>query len=390
MKVCTECDGEVVRKSGIIERSIMKKSGKQVQRIQTYRCENGHTITLNNRQIWDDSFIEHVVYVYLKCLSLNTTIDIVREEYDQDILTKGLILDFIRAVADVLPSMQQIDVIFAPVRSGHVAFDGVWFKLKGEQIVLLVAFDPKTLDIINAIWREVEDARGYEELIAKVTSQMGINKIKGIYSDGDNGFMKARKRIFPHIPYQVCVFHKELRMGQIVPVKNVHRSKRMTDHKKHDMKVFQLLFRDVIYAKDKETSVQALERLKQYANSQKEIEPRFQKSYRSLTTNFKYTLTHFDHPHMQRDNNIIENFNSVFKPRLKLMKGFKKEDNIDRYLKLFLLQYRFHPLKESGRKERNGNSPLQLSDTYMPSFYNFFTFLRETLHLSYPLKKPDF
>lgn len=390
MRICTICGGEVVRKSGIIERSLMKKSGKKVQHIQTFRCKNGHTVTLNNRQIWDDSFIEHIVFVYLKCLSLNTTIDIVREEYEQDILTKGLILDFITAVADKLPSMEEIDTIFAPLRSGHVAFDGVWFKLKGAQMVLLVAFDPKTLDIVNAVWAEVEDAKEYEKLIAKVTGQIGIDKIKAVYSDGDNGFLKARKHIFPHIPYQVCVFHKELRMGQIVPVKNIHRSKRMTDQKKHNLKVFQTLFRDVIYAKDKDTSVQALERLKHYAKSQKEIEPRFQRAYRSLLTNFKYTLTHFDYPYMERDNNMIESFNSIFKPRLKLMKGFKKEDNLDRYLKLFLLQYRFHPLKESGVKARNGNSPLQLADAYVPLFYNFLTFLRETLHLSFTLKKPDF
>ena len=56
-----------------------------------------------------------------------------------DILSKAIILEFIASVGDALPSMEEIDVAFAPVRSGHVAFDGVWFKLKGEQIVLLVA-----------------------------------------------------------------------------------------------------------------------------------------------------------------------------------------------------------------------------------------------------------
>ena len=163
----------------------------------------------------------------------------------------------------------------------------------------------------------------------------------------------------------------------------------MTDQKKHDIKVFQLLFRDVIYAADKEKSSQALERLKKYVKSQKEIEPRFQKAYRSLLTNFKHTLTHFDHPHMERDNNMIENFNSVFKPRLKLMKGFKKEENIDRYLKLFLLQYRLHPLKESGMKERNGNSPLELSGTYIPKNYNFLHLLRTTFNIFYQLPQPE-
>ena len=389
MIVCPICHEKRWKRDGMMRKEIMYKRGKRVGRVQLYRCSQGHQFRKDNLPSWDDSFIEYVVFVYLKCLSLNTTVDIIRETFEMDILSKAIILEFIASVGDALPSMEEIDVAFAPVRSGHVAFDGVWFKLKGEQIVLLVAFDPKTMDVINAVWREEEDARGYEELIAKVTGQIGIDKIRAIYSDGDNGFLKARSKIFTHIPYQVCVFHKELRMGQIVPVKNIHRSKRMTDQKKHDIKIFQLLFRDVIYATDKEKSSQALERLKQYVKSQKEIEPRFQKAYRSLLTNFKYTLTHFDYPYMERDNNMIENFNSVFKPRLKLMKGFKKEANIDRYLKLFLLQYRLHPLKESGMKERNGNSPLELSGTYIPKNYNFLHLLRTTFNIFYQLPQPE-
>jgi hypothetical protein len=182
--------------------------------------------------------------------------------YEVEVLTKGLILEFIERVADALPTIDDMDGLFHPVRSGYLAVDGVWFSFGGEEIVLLVAFDPETFDIITARWEEDETERGYEQLLTDVTNKIKAVNVKGVYADGDRGFLSTLKRLLPHVPFQLCVFHKELRMGQVVPVKSVCISKHMTDQQKHDVKVFQLLFREVIYAKTKDDSIQALERLK--------------------------------------------------------------------------------------------------------------------------------
>lgn len=155
----------------------------------------------------------------------------------------------------------------------------------------------------------------------------------------------------------------------------------MSQKTKKEIKTFQKLFRAVIYAQTKEESQAALEQLTEYTN--KSHQERFKKATRSLKRNFSYTLTHFDHPGMERDNNLLECFNEIIKPRLKLMKGFKKYDNLDRYLKLFLLAYRFHPLKESRFKQRRGASPLQLASNSLPKYHNFLTLLRQQLHLNY-------
>lgn len=387
MITCPECQTKEIQRNGVVARTTMTVWGKRNKKVQTFVCENKHYFRVGEVPKWDDSFIERVVFIYLQCLSLNTTITIMREIYRDDVLTKGLILDFIEHVADALPTLDDIDRLFQPMRSGYLAFDGVWFTLQHKQIVLLVAFDPETFDIVSARFEEDETERGYEELFTQVFHKVKPTEIKGIYADGDSGFIRCRNRFLPHVPFQLCVFHKELRMGQVVPVKSVRRSKQMTSQTKHDIKVFQLLFRDVIYAKSKDDSTQALERLKRYVESTKHQQPeRFLTAYRSLNHNFTYTLTHFDHPHMRRDNNLLECFNGCLKPRLRLMKGFKKKENLDRYLKLFLLEFRFHPLKESTFKERNGNSPLEIANASLPKFYNFLTFLREELHLSYQPK----
>lgn len=365
----------------------MTINGKRVKRIQIYQCKRGHYFRDNSPDKWDDSFIEHVVYVYLECLSLNVTVNIIRATYRENILTKSLVLAFIEQVSDTLPTTAETDRIYQPKRSGYLAFDGVWFQYGAGQIVLLVCFDPETYDIVEAHWENDETQAGYERLVTEAVNKLGAINIKGTYGDGDKGLIKALKQLLPSVPFQLCVFHKELRMGQIVPVKSVRVSRKLTSFQKHDIKVFQLLFRDVIYAPSKDESVKALDRLKQYVKSNYHQQPeRFQKAYRSLVQNFKYTLTHFDYKRMRRDNNLIESFNSIFKPRLRLMKGFKKEENLDRYLKVFLLSYRFHTLKESGVETRAGRSPLEVAGVNLPEFYNFLTFLRLDLHLSYQLK----
>ncbi|OGK47169.1 hypothetical protein A3B46_02080 [Candidatus Roizmanbacteria bacterium RIFCSPLOWO2_01_FULL_39_19] len=368
----------------------MHRRGKRVGSIQLYRCQNGHQFRTDDIPPWDDSFIEYVVYVYLLCLSLNTTIDIVREMFEMDILSKGQILDFIGFVADALPTIDDLDRLYNPLRSGYLALDGVWFQYGDEEIVLLVAFDPETFDVVGARWEKEETQDGYELLITDCVNKIGITNIKGIYGDGDNGLIEAKKHLLPYAPFQVCVFHKELRMGHVVPVKSVKHSKKLTPYQKHDIKVFQLLFREVIYAESKEASYEAFDRLKAYAQSDTHRYPeRFMKAYRSLAHNFKYTLTHFDHTGMRRDNNLLECFNGCIKPRLRLMKGFKKKENLNRYLKLFLLAFRFHPLKESRFDDRRGNSPLEVAGVLLPKYYNFLKFLRTSLHLTYQPNQPE-
>lgn len=365
---------------------IMAKTGKKKRKIQNYRCDKGHYFNFHTALNYTNSFVEFVAYVYLNCLSLNTTLGIVRACYEEDLLSKAIILDFLEQIADTLPTLDDIDFLYHPRRSGYLAVDGVWFTFRGMDIVLLVCFDPETFDIIQAAWSLTEDEKAYSDMLVGVGKKLGFTTIKGIYADGDKGLMASIKKHFPLVPFQLCVVHKEMRMGQVVPVKSLTRSRRMSETTKQEIKEFQQLFRAVIYAVSKQESLQALKRLQLYVD--KSNQERFLQAYRSLKRNFAYTLTHFDHPDMLRDNNLIECFNGIIKPRLKLMKGFKKYDNLDRYLKLFLLDYRFHPLRESRFKERRGLAPLEVAGAQLPKYFNFLTLLREHLNLTYTSPSP--
>ena len=376
MVSCPVCGLSKTRKNGIDTKEVFTKSGKKTYRVQKYLCGNMHVFRMNVPFSFSDSFIEYVVYVYLRCLSLNTTVDIVRATYERTVLTKQQVLDFLELVADALPTLEDVD-----------SLDGVWFSFNEQERVLLVCFDPVSFDVIAARWEEGETTAGYERLLQTVIHKLGAHNIKGAYGDGDNGLILSLKTLLPFVPFQLCIVHKEMRMGQFVPVKSLHWSKYFTDQQKHQIREFQYLFREVIYAKTKEDSVKAMKRLGTYVKVNKQ--ERFVKAYRSLYRNFELTLTHFSNPHMERDNNLLECFNGILKPRLELMKSFKKQDNLDRYLKLFLLEFRFRPLKESRFQNRRGNSPLQLGDVYLPEYYNFLTYLRKQFKLSFQPKIPQ-
>jgi len=365
----------------MIEKTVMSKQGKRTRKVQAYRCDNGHYFQTRSNTVWTNSFIEFVVFVYLRCLSLNTSVDIVRAVYEEDLLSKRQVLGFIETVGEALPTLDDIDRLFNPKRSGYLAFDGVWFSFRDTEVVLLVCFDPETFDIVSAIWRDGEDRAGYEQLIKQVLAKIDKDRIKGIYGDGDNGLLLASKDLLGEIPFQLCIVHKELRMGQLVPVKAVRRSRKMEERVKQEIIEFQKLFRETIYAPSKQASQKSLQNLERFIKQSSQ--ERLRKAYRSLNRNFHLTLTHFDHPGMLRDNNLIECFNGCLKPRLKLMKSFKKRENLNRYLKLFLLEFRFHKLKESRFKDRRGKSPLELCDVYLPKSYNFISYLRRHLKLSF-------
>ena len=59
------------------------------------------------------------------------------------------------------------------------------------------------------------------------------------------------------------------------------------------------------------------------------------------------------------------------------MKGFKKEMNIYRRLKLILSDYRFHKIKSSKFPNLNGKLPLELAGVKLANHFNWIKSARE-------------
>lgn len=314
--------------------------------------------------MFDREIIAQAIFMYLRSLSLNSVSDIFRSWYDIDVFSKDTLITHIEEYADHIPGQFEITNWLHPVRSGFYALDGTWLKYRGRDIVLLILFDVKTLDILNWKVSRKETQESYDKLLIDAYVEMA-NNIKGFHCDGDPGLIAAIKDFFPDAPIQLCVFHKYSRAGQLVPFVRI---KNETDRE------IKKLTERVLFAPTKQEAVASLDELQRYAQEHQKHK-KLKELIGVLKRNFDLLLTHFDNPEMSPYNNVLEGFNYIVKRRTRLMKGFKKPININKWLKLILTDWRFHSLRESQFKCRKNKSPLELAGCKLPKIRNWVKYL---------------
>lgn len=265
----------------------------------------------------------------------------------------------------MLPDHYAVTSWLKPQRSGYFALDGTWLKYRGIEFVLLILFDVITLDVVSYTVAQEEDSGSYFSLIAPVKHEIG--EPKGFFCDGDPGLLKVLKEQYPNVPTQLCVFHKYGRIGQLAcfvrPKSELDREIKCRVEK-------------ILFAPTKEQALWTLAELKQYAADYPKSK-KLKQVIGVLKRNFDLLLTHYDNLEMSPYNNVLEGFNYLIKRRTKLMKGFKKPINISRWLKLLILDWRFHILTESEVTKKRNRSPLQLAGCALPKIPNWLTFIRK-------------
>ena len=316
--------------------------------------------------MFDINVVEQAAFMYLRSLSFNSVSDIFRSWYETDVFPKKVLIDHIEKLSDKLPNHFEISNWLKPIRSGYYALDGTWLKYRGRDIVLLILFDVATLDIVNWKVSIKETEIAYSKLLSESYDEI-TNNIKGFHCDGDPGLLKAIRNFFPNIPIQLCVFHKYSRAGQLIPFVRI---KNETDRE------IKKLTEQVLFASSKEDAILNLNKLQKYAQEHQKHK-KLKELIGVLKRNFDLLLTHFDYPEMSPYNNVLEGFNYIVKRRTRLMKGFKKPVNINKWIKLILTDWRFHKLKESQFKNRKNKSPLELSGCKLPKIYNWMKFIRK-------------
>jgi transposase-like protein len=107
---------------------------------------------------------------------------------------------------------------------------------------------------------------------------------------------------------------------------------------------------------------------------------KLQKLIGTLKRNFDLLLTHFDYQDMSPYNNVLEGFNHITKRKTKLMKGFKKLVNINKWIKLIITDWRSHYLNKSEFKNVKNKSLLELAGCELPKIYNWIDYI----HKNYP------
>jgi transposase-like protein len=340
--------------------------GWQHKTFQKYQCSSCNHIWHNADLfgMFTRPVIAQAIFMYLRSLSLNSVSDIFCSWYDTDVFSKDTLIKHVEEYCDQIPDHFEITNWLKPKRSGLYALDGTWLKYRGRDIVLLILFDVKTLDIVN--WRiaREENRDAYDKLLADAYAEIADN-IRGFHCDGDPGLLLAIRDLFPKAPVQLCVFHKYSRAGQVIPFVRI---KNETDRE------IKILTERVLFAPTKQEAISNLEKLQRYAQEHQKHK-KLKELIGVLKRNFDLLLTHFDNPEMSPYNNVLEGFNYIVKRRTKLMKGFKKPININKWLKLILTDWRFHKLRESQFKDRKNRSPLQLAGCELPKIHNWVKYL---------------
>lgn len=353
-------------KNGFKYLKIFTKLGWREKRFQKFQCFTCNHIWHNADLfgMFEREVIAQAIFMYLRSLSLNSVSDIFCSWYDTDVFSKVTLIKHIEEYSDQIPNQFEITNWLKPARSGFYALDGTWLKYRGKDIVLLILFDVKTLDIVN--WRitREENEKAYEVLLVDAYAETA-NNIKGFHCDGDPGLLKAIKGLFPKTPIQLCVFHKYSRAGQLIPFVRIRNDidreiKRLTEK--------------VLFALTKQEAILSLAELQRYA-SEHQRHKKLKELIGVLRRNFDLLLTHFDNPEMSPYNNVLEGFNYIVKRRTRLMKGFKKPININKWLKLILTDWRFHILRETQFKDRKKKSPLQLAGCELPKIHNWIKYI---------------
>jgi len=310
--------------------------------------------------------IEQAAFMYLRAMSFQSIVDILHSWFDEDVFTKQVLITHIEHLADALPEHEEMTSWLCPKRSGYYALDGTWMKLHGADFVLLILLDVETLDIVSWCVADEESEASYRLLMHQAEHEIH-GRIKGFFCDGDPGLLKVLRTVFPAVSIQFCVFHKYARAGQVIPF----------THPKTELdRAIKRRVEQVLFAKTKQEAMAQLISLQQYAKEHQEYD-KLKKIVGLLKRNFDLLLTHYDNPEMSPYNNTLEGFNYLVKRKTRLMKGFKKKDNIHRWLKLILLDWRFHILSSSEFLNRRGKSPLELAGCQLPKIRNWMTYARK-------------
>lgn len=271
--------------------------------------------------------------------------------------------------------------------SGVLLLDG---KYLNKRLVLLLAIDYLTLDIVAHRVAPSETREGYEKLLDEVTS-CGY-KIKALVSDGHPGILsltqaptpkfKKGTKAYPRpgilpaikaevrlkgVPHQWCVVHAEREI-----------SRRLRGQPKAKEQQLRVLVHKALFAKSltgaksrlKELAEEIGDNPKLYAHTVLWIEARWQ----LLTLHHTLRVNSRKIP---RSSNSAESTISYLNTRLKTLRKVRSISSARTITNLIVVNYRSKPLINTKNKLKRGKSPLALASGIKKQF-NWMEFVQKS------------
>lgn len=247
-------------------------------------------------------------------------------------------------------SFVQVAEELHPKWSGFLGLDGKTVRVAGKKLVLLLAVDLDTEDIVDAMLAYHEDYFTIRPFLKEIRDEIGYEP-KEVVIDLDLAWKEAVSDVFPDVPIQLCVVHFERIFDREIPA-----TKRTVAQQE-----LKEMVRRVLYSKSMEHSKNALNEIRlrrkhRYFRDRKSL-----RMIRSLECNFDMLTTHFRVPNSFRDNNRTESVNDKIQTRLGIIRGYKKRECAWNSLRLIMMHYRFNLFESCKDKTRNGKCPLNLA-----------------------------
>ena len=254
---------------------------------------------------------------------------------------------------------------------GILLLDG---KYLNQNLVLLLAVDCFTLDIVSWSVEYRETVSGYAKLIDSVEACGYV--VRALVSDGHVAITSLTRETKPNpkhkytrtyprpgitpaqpqrprlygIPHQLCLVHAQRDLEHLV-----------SKLPKKDQKNILSFCRRVLYASNLK---QAQKRQSEFANLSVSLPLSHQPAclwiydhWEALTT---HHLTRVRRKRVPSTSNVVENIISYLNARLKTVKRLRSLKSAANITNLIIMNYRFKPLENSKNKLKRNKTPLEL------------------------------
>lgn len=260
---------------------------------------------------------------------------------------------YVRVIEELklLPTSIEVTKDVCSYTSGILIIDGKYVKVRGykQKIPWLYAIDYETHDILFGILVPSEDEQSFLQFFQLLRTVQYPLKI--IVADDRSSLPLALKKVFPHIPLQLCQNHY---------LENIRQALHLRTDPTHSH-FFNSLKKHVF--DDYENDEKLNSALHHVLTERCENIPLRQAIVIEISKRRTELFAFKNIPNCPNNTNLIELYNSHFNARLKVFKGLKNENHANLILNGMIIRRRTKEFTDCGPKFKhlNGRCSLQMS-----------------------------
>lgn len=331
-----------------------------LRRIQRYRCTScGHPFTAPRTDArFSDAVIAEIVWEW----SCKRSVRNVKTSTRFGRISKDAVLGLVVAAGRALPPLGAVSRALGIQWSGRFALDGIFGKVAGTSVVVLICSDLVSLDVVAYGIYDTERYASWADFLQQLRALLADQLDPQFFvSDGKRGLHQALSEVFHRTPRQLCTAHKLRRVFQIIP---------RIRGDAYDQMIAHIAARAILApdAREFRVYVSLLIQFRKdpfHGRRSEAHQRKLAKVIGALRFQQHQLHTRYRQPDLIGDDHTTNShegsINGFLKERFRLMRGFKAPDHVEPIVRLLITYYRFHRFTSSRYPERNGLRPIELN-----------------------------